>query len=582
MILSASGWRGVFAASGDENDSSPLISSEGRTAAAAAAEVFADFVRRASGQDAPVVVCAMDSRPTGPAICDAVSRVLLSRGVIVRFAGIAAVNEIMAYARKFDGFIYVSASHNPIGHNGIKFGLGGGGVLDAKDNAALAEEFTKKFSAPSAESDAAAAIGATRPSDVKWMLAEEPGCKRDAASAYMSFIKNVAAQSGDEKERDEILDAMRKAAERKKICVVADMNGSARSLSIDADFFKSLSIPFFAFNCEAGKIAHGIIPEGRNLDFCAAKVKEILLRGEFDQVIGYMPDCDGDRGNIAFADKKTGEASALSAQDTFALAVLSELSGAAFFSKGEKKRRAVVCNCATSMRIDEIAKEFGADVLRCEVGEANVAAAAREARERGIDARVSGEGSNGGFILHPSAARDPLSTVCAVLKILLLDGLFESWTKKRGLPFNEDFVISDVVASLPKFATTGASESRAILDVPQERKAALKPRFKKIFEEEWEERKKSLREKYGIASFAAVATNGPRESPPPDDWNNGSGGLKILFLGESKEALAFIWMRASGTENVFRILCDVKGGDEGEERELLGWESDMVRKACLP
>ena len=45
--------------------------------------------------------------------------------------------EIMAYAKKLDGFIYISASHNPVGHNGIKFGTNNGGVLEAKENAQI-------------------------------------------------------------------------------------------------------------------------------------------------------------------------------------------------------------------------------------------------------------------------------------------------------------------------------------------------------------------------------------------------------------------------------------------------------------
>ena len=32
----------------------------------------------------------------------------------------------MAASHRYDGFFYISASHNPIGHNGYKFGVNGG------------------------------------------------------------------------------------------------------------------------------------------------------------------------------------------------------------------------------------------------------------------------------------------------------------------------------------------------------------------------------------------------------------------------------------------------------------------------
>ncbi|MBQ1794837.1 MAG: hypothetical protein II110_04060, partial [Treponema sp.] len=55
--------------------------------------------------------------------------------------------------------------------------------------------------------------------------------------------------------------------------------------------------------------------------------------------------------------------------------------------------------------------------------------------------------------------------------------------------------------------------------------------------------------------------------------------LKIRFLDEDGNPRAFIWMRPSGTEPVFRIMCDVMGGDEAAERSLLRWETTLLKKA---
>ena len=45
MILSASGWRKVFALSGDEQDKNPLISEEDKALSVIAANVFCEYLK---------------------------------------------------------------------------------------------------------------------------------------------------------------------------------------------------------------------------------------------------------------------------------------------------------------------------------------------------------------------------------------------------------------------------------------------------------------------------------------------------------------------------------------------------------
>jgi phosphoglucomutase len=142
MILSASGWRGVFCPSGDEEGKNTEISPAHRVICGAAAHVFAEYLGKS-----PLVLLGRDTRPTGKAIIESMVPILLSLGCEVRDAGITAAPEIMAWARSVEtggracGFIYVSASHNPIGHNGIKFGLTDGGVLAADEAVKLIARF---------------------------------------------------------------------------------------------------------------------------------------------------------------------------------------------------------------------------------------------------------------------------------------------------------------------------------------------------------------------------------------------------------------------------------------------------------
>ena len=77
MILSASGWRKVFAVSGNEQDKAPEISPEDTALSAIAAEVFFDYLKDKTGIENPVIAVGMDTRPTGPAIADAMNRAII-------------------------------------------------------------------------------------------------------------------------------------------------------------------------------------------------------------------------------------------------------------------------------------------------------------------------------------------------------------------------------------------------------------------------------------------------------------------------------------------------------------------------
>ncbi|MBP3709368.1 MAG: phosphoglucomutase [Treponema sp.] len=587
MILSASGWRKVFAQSRDEQDSTPEIGAENTTLAVIAADVFADYVREKTNEETPVIVCGTDTRPTGPAIASAVLRTLLAKKIIVRYVGIAAAPEIMAYARKFDAFIYISASHNPVGHNGIKFGLNDGGVLDADECAPLIDAFKKKCTSPNAMQNAEALLSSCPQHDAEWVYKESDGCKREALAAYNSFIRNVITGTSVAGEQESLFEKMRPSkndSASKRLGIVCDMNGSARTCSIDRDFFAAQNIAFYAMHDKPGQIAHEIIPEGKNLDWCARELERLQNAGHADALLGYMPDCDGDRGNIVFWNETQKRADMLGAQEVFALSVLAELSYAHMLHAGDSSYKgAVAVNGPTSMRIDEIAAAFNARVFRAEVGEANVVNAANAARAQGYTVRICGEGSNGGNITYPSAVRDPMSTIFAIIKLLKIDGLYKTWCEKSHQHYNDDFTLTDILDSLPRWTTTGVADPEAMLRITTSDHAALKQKFQAIFEKEWGAKRKELEKKYGIASYEAVLTNGTTEMRgAPDFSKSGSGGLKLIFFDKGKTPCAFMWMRGSKTEPVFRIMCDVQGNDKRareEEKALIAWERKMLEQA---
>lgn len=585
MITSASGWRKVFAQSKDENDKSPDISPEDEIISAFAAELFADYLLKKNPH--AKVILGRDTRPTGAAIAKVMLKVLLSKKISLSYPQIIAAPEIMAFAHFADGFIYISASHNPIGHNGIKFGLNDGGVLNGQENAELVKIFNEKCASQKEIERMGALLDSIPDSSLSDILSKVQEEKSKALACYEKFEKETISGFGEEDAQNLFLNQISSFLKEKPLGIIADMNGSARSLSIDSTFFNKIGINFYSINSQAGQIVHAIIPEPENLVWCAKEMERLQSQGHSEVTLGYMPDCDGDRGNIVYWEQKSKEARVLKAQEVFALSVLSEL--ACSYTENQKNL-ALAANCPTSMRIEEIAKAFNAEVFRAEVGEANVVNLAREKRSQGYTVRILGEGSNGGNITHPAAVRDPLNTIFALIKLLVIKddqnkgkkGLFHTWLSLRGQEekYRADFTLSDIIESLPAYTTTGVAEERAVLKIKSPDHSALKSRFQKIFEEEWQAKKDELAQKYGIHSYEAVGTLGTKEIRNLSDYSQSKkGGLKILFFDKNKSPLAYIWMRGSGTEPVFRVMCDIKGNNSAGEHELLNWEREMILKA---
>ena len=637
MILSASGWRKVFAQSGDERDATTKIGSVNKALCFLAAESFLEWLNTRSGSGRKVkaaatlneskaikrrlkIVVATDTRPTGKECAEYALKALCLGGADAVYLDVAAAPEIMAFARSFDAFVYISASHNPIGHNGIKFGLDDGGVLNAAQNLEVRAIFERKLNeAGGAEEVLKRANAAKSAAFLKAVSKEKVAANKKASlAAYQKFSRLVSSGTESAAAQKKFFDGLKAALKKSETIVCADFNGSARTLCIDKNFFSECGLRFKAINARPGHIVHEIIPEPENLVHVARFVEETAAKiaesencrktkkaaaqkasktkkaaafgaSKTPTIIGYMPDCDGDRGNIVYYSQKEGKAKILKAQEVFALSVLSELSFAALRQKAGKKagasnkttRLAVAVNCPTSMRIEEIAAAFGAKVFRAEVGEANVVNLAREKREAGFEVPILGEGSNGGTITYPASVRDPLNTVMALAKFLAVKEAWELWTSARGIPFKSDYTLDDILDSLPKYTTTGVSEKRAILKIKTSDHAALKKNFQKVFEDSFNKDSEGLLKKYGIVSWKASLTNGTKEKLGASDFSKSEkGGLKILFYEKNSRApSSFIWMRGSGTEPVFRIMCDVKGKDAKKEKELLAWETKMLAQA---
>ena len=606
MILSVSGWRKIFAnVDSDENSNSNEESFSSRITpidtvlSGIIAAAYADHMKESLSENHPVqLMLGMDTRPTGPAIADSITRILLAKGIQVKHLFITAAPELMAYSAMngtSDGFIYITASHNPVGYNGIKFGRDGG-VIDRDESAALISRFRKYRTDPELPEKLSKWEQSVTPAMYLDTLKQINRNKFEALDTYRKFTIGTTADTEEICSQDQLLNKIRDYAENTGLGIVAELNGSARTCSIDVGFLKELGIKVHAVHAEPGDIAHRIIPEGISLDECKTELEKAYT-DDPSFLFGYVPDNDGDRGNIVYIDKSTGSAYALEAQEVFALAVMSELAYTEFIeltefselSEGrENSRRAVVVNGPTSMRIDIIAQAFGAEVFRSEVGEANAVNLAKKLRKSGYTVRILGEGSNGGNITHPSSVRDPLNTLLSCIKLMAIrdgkgdnDGLFRIWCERSGQPdaYSEHFTFPDILKTLPQFTTTGVSEERAVLRIRGTSQAILKAAYENLFLEQWKNDAKKVFNALGIASWKEVNTEGIEcREGTGKEFRTGSetGGLKIIFYNTAGEATDFIWMRGSGTEPVFRVLADCRGADREREKILLNWHTNLV------
>lgn len=584
MILSASGWRAVFAADADEESHTNNTSDAQLVLAAIAARSLCSVLGNATTREQKRISVGLDTRPTGPSIAHAAIRSLQSIGWGVDYLFICASPEIMAYTRGHElaGFYYVTASHNPIGHNGLKLGTGDGSVAGGELSKCLIADFMSRCgNAEEVQSVIDALMSPGIPDEAE-VFASAGDHKEAALLSYREFSTRVIG--GDSPAGNAAFGRLSRALADASPGVVVDFNGSARTTSIDLEYFAAVGCRTVAIHEKPGDIAHQIVPENAGLDEC----RDALARaGETEEgfLLGFVPDNDGDRGNIVYRTDDGGVVQ-LGAQEVFALACVAELAWLEHIGpRVPSTPVAVVVNGPTSMRIERIGSLFGVEVYRAEVGEANVVNRARELRRAGYEVRILGEGSNGGNITHPSAVRDPLHTVFALLKLLFTPPAdqpapVEIWAAKIGKPAEELRTLDALVGSLPRFTTTGTHESRAIMKVESENHAQLKAKFESVLDQEWPNRQGRMKAVLGVESSRIVNYEGTAVRVGAGNrTGNERGGLKVELVDAEGVARAFLWMRGSGTEPVFRILVDVEGEQSKLEAELLEWLGSMVGRA---
>jgi len=317
------------------------------------------------------VIIGRDTRPSGIAIEKALCQGIRAAGGTPVSIGIATTPTTCFATRYFEAHsgIIITASHNPNPYNGYKAVHSSGRLLNAQECSAIYEKYNNGEYLSDLEFE---------------VFDKEPErIEMSAVSAHVSSIlENVDVEL--------IKDAGIRVA-------VDTINGAASSAV--GELLNSLGVRYECINCKSnGDFVHN--PEPR-----PAHLLELqnLLKTKKDFWAGFAFDPDGDR--LATMGEN-GEA--ICEEMTLALSMANVLA---------KQKSDVATNLSTSMVIDDVAKNFGVNVIRTKIGEANVVDAIRENH-----LLLGGEGNGGVIYPKVSMVRDGLVAIALIIECMAKNG----------------------------------------------------------------------------------------------------------------------------------------------------------------
>jgi phosphomannomutase len=313
------------------------------------------------------VVLGRDARTSGPMFARAATAGLMSVGCRVIDVGLVptpTVQLAVEHTRAAGGII-LTASHNPIEWNALKF-IGPDGIyLSAEDGARVAE-LVRNGRIDRAGYDSLGDVGVD-------------------SDAVQRHLKALLALRG--------LDV--KAIRRRHFRVALDTVRGAGGV-VMPDLLERLGCRVAAINLETdGRFPRPPEPIPEHLKPLGALVRRHKAG------LGIAVDPDVDR--LAVVDER---GRAIGEDYTLAFAVRAVLG-----KKG--KGKTVVCNLSTSLVVEDAARDCGATVVRAPVGEAHVA---RKILELG--APIGGEGNGG--VMYPALHVGRDAPVAAALVLALL------------------------------------------------------------------------------------------------------------------------------------------------------------------
>jgi phosphomannomutase len=309
------------------------------------------------------IVLGRDGRITGKHLTHIISSTLISMGADVVALGVCPTPTIQIAVERLKavGGIAVTASHNPMEWNGMKFLAPTGMFLDGPQN----NEFRRL-------------VEGSNPAFASWdhlgtFTADESWIDRHIKAALAIRYVNLPL------------------VRRQRFKVVVDCVNASGSVIVPR-LLRAFGCRVVEMNCDqSGVFAREPEPLPGNLGALSRRVK----REKADLGIAVDPDAD----RLVLIDER---GQPIGEEYTIANVVRFVLQ-----KEHLKKKRTnpppVVINLSTTRAVEDIASEFGVEVIRTPVGEINVAKAMQRTA-----AIVGGEGSGGVILSQVHLGRDSL------------------------------------------------------------------------------------------------------------------------------------------------------------------------------
>ena len=310
-----------------------------------------------------LIFLGRDSRPSGDDLLEAFTEELIRVGRDVIVCGIVPTPTVQFMVERSEaaGGTIITASHNPIEWNGLKFVRADGTFFHPEDCEALFK-----------------LVDANSPIE----NAEQTGMRfPDQNSILKHSIDTVELSCID-------LNAIR----NRKFRVVIDAVNGAGSEALPL-VLEHLGCEVISIHCKGnGDFNRDTEPLPKNL----TDLRNAVI--ENSAAVGFAVDPDADRLAVVNEGGKT-----LGEEYTLVLA-------AEGYIKTKKSEETFVTNLSTSLALEKMAEQYGCKVIRSAVGEINVVQKMLE-----IGAKLGGEGNGGVILKEAHLGRDSLVAVAMVL-----------------------------------------------------------------------------------------------------------------------------------------------------------------------
>lgn len=371
------------------------------------AHAFGLFLKKEKTENHKIkILIGRDGRESGSSIANAIIPTLQKLNIETIYGDILPTPTIMFAVNhnKYDGAIIITASHNPIEYNGLKFVVDGGRMINEEE-----VEKIKKFLISQMEQNQENSnlIGAP---EEQVMRANFPDSAKPTIISskliheHVDFIlKNIDVEK----------------IRARKFRVAVDMI-NASACVIDPYMFEKLGIEYVSINdIPSGKFAHTPEPLKENL----FDLEKLVKDNKCD--IGFAQDPDADR--LVIVDEN---GNCISEEYTLAFGIENILN--------KNPNSNIVINMSTSQMIEDIAEKYNSKCIRTKVGESNVFSGMKH-----TNAIAGGEG--GGGVIYPKInnCRDSFVSIALTLELLA----------------NKNQSVSYLVESLPKYYMKKDKES---------------------------------------------------------------------------------------------------------------------------